>query len=1684
MNVLHRMDIPASSFMATHFNTAGSIEVHQEESHVHNMANKDESELVPSSSKGRHLEPVSAAVKALKDHEDKLVASFEGVNLVSLARFGSERGFISQDVKESLESMDPNVHWPTKIRYLFLHVYESLQRNPRLYERWLKLLSEHGASSEALEQVRLSYALEQARLSSEEYCARESVSGGVNAGVVVGTKRPHKYDHFYEQHVSVLTEILANHCHKWNEIGTSLNLPYQLLRSIRGKMHLQEFIICLNDVLREWIIGNHEHAKPPTVKSLEETLHSKTVGLGSEANKLQENLRKLEMCFTSEVSASKRPCLEVTPLEVLSRTCDCNVSEEKSALLEVQVSANHETTITYRWMKDGAPLSDDSTYCGTHKQILCINDVTMASEGIYHCAVQTHENEKLQSEPIKLTVIVPPEKRTLIDRYLSQPEVPEDTWPPVSNDTYINLALIKQSEINKAGEYAYKTIQGDIDDILKDKEKIEYNEVFSHLETGARLFIEGRPGSGKTTLVHKVSRDWAKNKLQLDSIRLLFLVHLRGFFNDPDIQLTDILKRYYKNESSVSSIISHAESNSGEGLCFILDGLDEYSPKKKNETMIFQLIKKNILPKSVVIVASRPAAVAQLKKVATKRVEVLGFEKEQIFQYIEKYKFSSTKKSGDLLSYLDQHPNVKHMCYLPIHTAMVCYLFEVLGHDLPRTETKMYTKFTNHTLFRTIKCCEEHNPDTELSADLPEQEKKTLYFHQICQLAYEKTIHRKQYMKHNEVKDFFEGVKNNRESLGLINVDRISEEYGYQGLYTFLHLTFQEYLAAYHISQLKEEEQTKVIKTYGKKKHMQVVWKFYCGLDVNLTKFEELMKLLQDDDLFQIQCAFESQQSIICDSVIQSGEECSLTFKNRIMTPSDLTALGYVISNASVKKLVLNRCKIGGEEMDAFLKEAEDKVSSIITFCFHGGDCRMRELKVINVLLKELTSLITLDISDTALGPQKVKALTSGIHLTNLKKLELSDFENLNCIQELFDAFNLSVLLPYFHNGSLMDIKYIKLANDEIKLHSGDLEHCTSLKYSIGAKALAEGLKHCMNLQMLDLFNNTIDTDGVRALAEGLKHCMNLQTLNLQSNSIRSNGAKALAKGLKHCTNLQTLDLCSNSIRANGAKALAKGLKHCTNLQTLDLNNNSIDADGAKALAEGIKHCTNLQTLNLKSNSIGVDGAKALAEGIKCCTNLQTLNLQSNSIGVYGAKALAEGLKHCTNLQTLDLYRNSIGGDGTMALAEGIKCCTNLQTLNLQSNSIGVYGAKALAEGLKHCTNLQTLNLYRNSIGDDGTMALAEGLKHCTNLQTLDLYRNSIGDHGTMALAEGLKHCTNLQTLNLESNSIGVDGTKALAEGLKHCTNLQTLNLESNSIGADGTKALAEGLKHCTNLQTLNLESNSIGVYGAKALAEGLKHCTNLQTLDLYRNSIGDDGTMALAEGLKHCTNLQMLNLKSNSIGDDGTKALAEGLKHCTNLQTLNLESNSIGVDGTKALAEGLKHCTNLQTLNLQSNSIGVYGAKALAEGLKHCTNLQTLDLYRNSIGDDGTMALAEGLKHCTNLQTLNLRNNSIGGDGAKALVEGLKHCMNLQTLNLSDNSIGSGGAMALAECLKHCTNLQTLGCSGNSIGYHGINALAEGQKHCTNLDLKRNNISVNRVKIISKRLKHCKNLKLKSRFS
>ena len=534
--------------------------------------------------------------------------------------------------------------------------------------------------------------------------------------------------------------------------------------------------------------------------------------------------------------------------------------------------------------------------------------------------------------------------------YSHQPEVPEDAWPPVKKIQYINLALIRTEQaVDFNKEFLRQTIRGSVDDIMKDKDDIKYDEVFTEVEEGARLVFEGRPGCGKTTMMNKVSQDWAKWKIFSSS--LLILVHLQSFGNQSDIGLVTVLRStpVKFSDEELQQIQAQIESSQGKGVVFALDGLEEYCPDKKEykSTFIHKLINGEILPNSVVIVASRPAASQKYQKNATKCIEVLGFLKQQIYQYIDSYFVGDEGKLFGLRTYLEHHPNVMHMCYLPLHMAMVAYLYDIEGASLPETETEIYNHFTLSTLMRSIKKKNRMELDEYFGfssfEDLSPNDREI--FDLILELAFQATVVKpRQVFSADDVQKFFNkqpsNTGNDESFLGLVVVDRCFVKYGLKEIYTFLHLTFQEYLAACHIVQLSSEDQHKLITKYGDDKKLGVVWKFYCGMtqfsdEQKMHNFERLFESTKSDVLLQLHCAHESQQDKLCTHMVKSYNS-KILLNAPSLNPADFTALGYVLtrSNVPATELAITSCNIGPEGLSALAKAIGTSSLSLRTIRF------------------------------------------------------------------------------------------------------------------------------------------------------------------------------------------------------------------------------------------------------------------------------------------------------------------------------------------------------------------------------------------------------------------------------------------------------------------------------------------------------------------------------------------------------------------------------------------------------------------------------------------------------------------------------------------------------------------------------------------------------------------------------
>ena len=1019
----------------------------------------------------------------------------------------------------------------------------------------------------------------------------------------------------------------------------------------------------------------------------------------------------------------------------------------------------------------------------------------------------------IKTSRITLTVSCPSLDRFregLASIYLAQPALPEDTWPPVSSKRYINLAAIRLENIKYDAKYARHTVRGGIDDILQHKEQITYEKVVSSLRSGTMIFIEGRPGCGKTTLVSKITRDWAISQ-KLGAMRLVLLVTLRTL-DTPCPDLSNILKQGLFQNLKVSRQL--IEERNGKGVCFILDGLDEYSPPNEKDSLIYKLINRYDLTESIIIVASRPAATAKFRGKANLVVEILGFQNDQIFQYLEHYPFSQYSKAGQLRKYLLSHPKVLHMCYLPIHTVMVAFLFEHTG-EVPRTETEVYKHFTHSTLLRSLsKDREVVDIDVE---NLNEADK--ILFDQICALALQKTLLNKQVLRRKEIKSHFQTVGDRDFTLGLINVDRVAGLLGIADMYSFLHLTFQEYLAAYRISSLSNSMQHNLIEAHGHKSRMQVVWKFYCGLindsEQSKDKFKRILKLTVDD-LHKFHCVYESQIHSFAQLLLQHFHQ-NLCF-NRYLTVSDLTAIGYVVANA-LEPISLSFHLSGPMDaapMDALLLQTTGRCILLHSLAVHLSCLKFDEKEILRQLLADTRSLKCLQLSlDTETRLDVMSDLLP--FCMNLTKLTLRGIP--------IHHKTLELILLQCKQLRYLTLEYYTETDEMKALLAARLPWCTNFLY---LKVLRSNIGYVVAnaLEPISLsFRLSGCVDALLLLLQTTRrlfHCLTVHLSFDRQEYLRELLAITDTKSLK-CLHL-TMNLSRECGYLRQLVADTKSLK-CLQLSLyMPFSDTETRFD---VMSHLFPFCMNLTKLTLRSIPIH---HKTLELILLQCKQLRYLTLEYNT-GTDEMKALAACLPWCANLLELDVYCEN--KQPQPSIQEVNQTALNQFNQTVQHNRFSWLGLRKVT--INECVNIKV-----------AAASLANTLRRCRNIQHLDLSENLIENDGAKAIFTSIhtmgRPQSSLAELNLSGNRIGTEGARALSACLQYWPNLRKLDLSGNAykpnIDRDGSMAVAENLHHCIQLTKLNLSYNKIPDEIAIAIIPCLRNCTKLSYLDLNNNHI------------------------------------------------------------------------------------------------------------------------------------------------------------------------------------------------------------------------------------------------------
>ena len=1006
--------------------------------------------------------------------------------------------------------------------------------------------------------------------------------------------------------------------------------------------------------------------------------------------------------------------------------------------------------------------------------------------------------------------------------YSAQEVFKDEKWSLSPTEKFINLACIDRKCVkNKDIESVTKAMvmDGNVDVIQEKKGPIKFSEIakdiflpssgFQQVNNRRLILVEGAPGVGKSTFAWEFCRKWMNGEIA-QQYHLVLLLRLRDETIRKAQYLEDLF--FHPSKGGSSAVCQELITSHTFHALIILEGYDELPDSCRNDpsSVFNELISGKLLPLATVLVTSRPWATKDLHvKHAChiyQHIEVLGFTKKQIKEYInESIRDEILRLHFD--SYLEKHPQINSGMYIPLNSAIVVAVYkENIENDrqnLPNTITELYSCCIEILIRRHLKRNTGLQGGNEMNLPainlrVPSDVHRN--FVHMCHLAFSGIV------EATEVKVIFNEseLPEHFDNLGFM--DSVTDLYvtgETVSSHNFLHLTFQEFFAAVHISTMSKEQQLQYFMegnsdSGSKKGRLNVVLKFLAGLqkldcftndtvsNIVDTPSSVSSYLIPSDitvGMDVVNWLFEAQSETAM-SLILGERKVEFKASKSHMSPMDYYSLGYCISHSQCQWVLslTSTMEISKEKIKMLADGARDVTGEAKVV--ELGDDALSHLKrdKLDLLFTEWNNNLSLQKLSI-----KEKLSVWPNFSSELRVLELCDITD-EKIEFLITLIKKSSSLQRFTMsmaGYASECAHKLLELVQTIDHHPTLQE-KSVKELGGCRVTTDVDVHALS-QLCSKYYDSMRTnfiryvgelsdDGVIVLADILQHKYGSRELNLSDGGTSDDGTVSLARALHYNSTIHKLKLHYNNISGKGAVALADTLHHNSTLQSLDLMSNSICNEGAVALADALHHNSTLQSLTLNYNRIGKEGAVALADALHHNSTLQSLNLGGNSIGDEGAVALADALHHNSTLQSLDL-NNSIGNEGAVALADALHHNSTLQSLNLGGNSIGDEGAVALADALHHNSTLQSLTLNYNSIGDEGAVALADALHRNSTLQSLQLSRNSIGDEGAVALAEALLETQSLRLDLADNDGIGDRATGKIVEALTQNSSINKVYL-------------------------------------------------------------------------------------------------------------------------------------------------------------------------------------------------------------------------------------------------------------------------------------------------------------------
>jgi Ran GTPase-activating protein (RanGAP) involved in mRNA processing and transport len=528
--------------------------------------------------------------------------------------------------------------------------------------------------------------------------------------------------------------------------------------------------------------------------------------------------------------------------------------------------------------------------------------------------------------------------------------------------------------------------------------------------------------------------------------------------------------------------------------------------------------------------------------------------------------------------------------------------------------------------------------------------------------------------------------------------------------HNFLHLTFQEFLAAVYISKMSRAQRLEHFKR-KEEGRLEVVLRFLAGL-TKLEDFHCFSDLLDEPQEYdcdyvdhgissQVSWVYEARKGELFGEVLNESktiefscndffDSCSLGYCMAHCQCQWVLSIGRKLGEEDVKMLVgeISRGQGTGGEIIGLRGGWDDEYYLYLVFSIslEGLNMMFRELNI--PYLQELALELPAECS-SILWP----------NLSSLQHLHIATSCNNN-------NWRLDTLLP---TPSLKSLTFSAFnCSSNYCLSSND---CSAVAHFITS---ASSLEH-LSFEFVDYFVE-MDMDDIDVITAALTNNQILKTLDLRGLSFIGSGAADNLENFIHDnSNLQYLFLPFIMHFAYTALQIVKALSHKPHLQQNNLGTFMVEVYGSHDVSYFCELVSDysdiLKVKEVVMHEIGDEGTEEIAEFLENDSTVLELNLNENGIGDSGALCLSDVLYVNSTLKILKLSNNVIGDAGVQALAQALHSNCTLQVLDLRQNQINDVGAKALAEALCHNSSLECLNLSGNEgIGEDGVCHLVQAL--------------------------------------------------------------------------------------------------------------------------------------------------------------------------------------------------------------------------------------------------------------------------------------------------------------------------------------------------------------------------------------